>query len=664
MNFVSMALSILKIPILFLFLFTFILSISSHPFDPLSPLEIQIVTSTIKSKFNNLARSLTFHYVGIDEPNKPAVLSWLANPRSRPPPRQAFAVVRANKQTHEFVVKLANGKGSVVSEYVYQGTGFPTLTLEEQSEAIELSLKHPPFIKSIEKRGLNISDVVGSVFTIGWFGQAESETKRIVKVLFFYKESTVNVWLRPIEGVETTVDLDDMVLTEFKDLQVSVMPKSEGTEYQASTMRPPFVAETNQIDVHQPLGPSFVVKGHTVSWANWDFHLSFDMRVGIIISAASIYDIDQQKKRQVVYRGHISELFVPYQDPTVEWYYRTFMDAGEFGMGSSAVALEPLHDCPPNAVFFDAFHGGQDGKPVKLENAYCMFEKYAGDIAWRHTESVIPGELIREVRREVSLVIRTITVIGNYDYILDWELKKCGTIKLSVSLTGIMEGKTTPYKHQSDVKEEIYGQLVAPNTIGINHDHFITYYLDLDIDGQENSFLKTKLKSFKTDGSTPRKSYWSVVEEEIEKELDARLRPTQPMELHIVNPNKKTAIGNKVGYRLIPGSMAVPLLSEDDYPQIRGALCDYDIWVTPYNQSEKWAGGMYVDRGQGDETLSILTQRNRDINNKDIVLWHTIGFHHHPSQDEFPIMPTLTGGFELRPTNFFERNPILKMKAP
>lgn len=96
-------------------------------------------------------------------------------------------------------------------------------------------------------------------------------------------------------------------------------------------------------------------------------------------------------------------------------------------------------------------------------------------------------------------------------------------------------------------KEEIYGQLVAPNTIGINHDHFITYYLDLDIDGQENSFLKTKLKSFKTDGSTPRKSYWSVVEEEIEKELDARLRPTQPMELHIVNPNKKTAIGNKVG---------------------------------------------------------------------------------------------------------------------
>lgn len=118
------------------------------------------------------------------------------------------------------------------------------------------------------------------------------------------------------------------------------------------------------------------------------------MRVGVVISTVSIYDVDQQKKRQVLYQGRISELFVPYQDPTEEWYYRTFLDAGEFGMGSSVVELEPHHDCPSNAVFFDAFYGGQDGKPVKLSNAYCMFEKYSGNIAWRHTESAIPGELV------------------------------------------------------------------------------------------------------------------------------------------------------------------------------------------------------------------------------------------------------------------------------
>lgn len=161
-------------------------------------------------------------------------------------------------------MSLARGRNSIISERVYQGTGFPTLTIEEQSEAIELALKHPPFISSMGKRKLNVSNIVGSAFTIGWFGEVQRETKRVVKVLFFYKESTVNVWVTPIEGVETVVDLDEMAITEFKDLQVCVMPKSEGTDYRASGMQPPFVAETKPIIVHQPLGPSFVVRGHTV----------------------------------------------------------------------------------------------------------------------------------------------------------------------------------------------------------------------------------------------------------------------------------------------------------------------------------------------------------------------------------------------------------------
>ncbi|CAI0429853.1 unnamed protein product [Linum tenue] len=638
-----------KIPtFLFFFFFssTISISLSSHPLDPLSPAEFTSVQTAVRSHYSNHT-SVAFHYIGLKEPPKSAVLSWLHHhtPSSAAPPRRAFIIARVNHTTtHELTVDLT--QSTILSDQLYTGSGYPLFTFEEQIAANALPLGHAPFLESLRRRGLHGAEILCQTYGIGWFGEQGKGCSRIVRVMCNYLDGTVNLFMRPVEGIAVTVDLDRMEIVGYRDRGIVPVPKADGTDYRGSKQRPPFGPGVNAINVVQPNGPSFEIDGHRIRWANWDFHLGFDMRAGPIISTASIFDVDKQTFRRVLYRGFLSELFVPYMDLTEEWYYRTFFDAGEFGYGLCTSSLLPGADCPDNAVFMEAYFPDKDGNPQQLPNAFCIFERYAGDVMWRHTEAATP---VTEVRRDVSLVVRMVSTVGNYDYINDWEFKQSGSIKVTVGLTGLLEVRGADYTHKDQIHDESYGQILSENTIGSNHDHFLTYHLDLDVDGESNSFLKSKLKTVRVPNRTtsPRKSYWIKL-------------GSEQVDLIFVNPNKKTMVGNPVGYRLIPGSVAGPLLSDDDYVQIRAAFTEYNVWVTPYNESEKWAGGVYVDRSRGDDTLATWSMKDREIEDRDIVVWYTLGFHHVPCQEDFPVMPTLSSGFELRPANFFERNPVLK----
>ncbi|CAL9037300.1 unnamed protein product [Musa banksii] len=390
---------------------------SAHPLDPLTAAEISTIRRVIQSSHLGASKSLAFHYVGLDEPDKTDVQAWAQSAtRGRRQRRRAFVVARSGGETHEIVVDVADA--SVVSDRVYRGSGYPIQTLDELEAAAALPLNYTPFVESARRRGVALSDVVCSPLTAGWFGEPGRGRRRL-KLQCCVAGETANFYMRPMEGITVVVDLDEMRIIGYRDRVVVPVPKAEGTDYRAAKQRPPFALETKPGVVVQPAGKGFRIDGHVIRWSNWDFHLSYDARAGLVISLASVYDAQKGARRRVLYRGYVSEVFVPYMDPAEEWYFRTFFDAGEYGFGLWASPLEPMTDCPANAEFMDGYYATQDGEPVKLPNVFCVFERYSGDAAWRHTELGIPGQMIREVRPEVSLVVRMVGALGNYDYVTD-----------------------------------------------------------------------------------------------------------------------------------------------------------------------------------------------------------------------------------------------------
>ncbi|KAL6656807.1 hypothetical protein ACP70R_004587 [Stipagrostis hirtigluma subsp. patula] len=648
-----------------------------HPLDPLSAAELTAVRAAVLASPLVPARPLHFHYVGLDEPDKPDVLAYAYGGGAAAGsslPRRAFVIARAGGESHELRVDVTDASSpTVVSHAVHRGAGFPTLTLEEQFAAVALPPAYPPFVDSVRRRGVDMDDVLCAVFPVGWFGAPA--TARVAKMLCFVAGETANFYARPIEGVTMVVDLDRMAIVGYRDRVTYPVPKAEGTDYRAGKSGPPSDGPAPAPGVVvQPEGRGFHMDGHVIRWANWEFHVGFDVRAGTVISLASVHDADAGLRRRVLYRGFVSEVFVPYMDPVEEWYYRTFLDAGEYGMGLWAFPLQPGADCPANAAYLDSYYAGQDGKPVHGRNTICVFERYAGDVAWRHTEAGFPGQVITEVRPDVTLVVRMVVSPGNYDYILDWEFKTSGSIKFVVSLTGLLEVKGTSYTHADEITADAHGTLVSENTLAIYHDHYVTYHLDLDVDGTNNSFVKNVITTRRNTGDpatggadTPRRSYWTVRREVAETEADGQvdLGGAAPADLLFVNPGKRTRLGNEAGYRIVPsGATAASVLADDDFPQRRASYTKKQVWVTPYNRSEKWAPGLYADQSTGDDGLAAWRRRNRGIRGEDIVLWYTLGLHHIPYQEDFPVMPTLSGGFELRPSNFFERNPLLRTRPP
>lgn len=622
-----------------------------HPLDPLRTEDYWTVYDVLQAS-GRLDSETHFASVLLHDPAKASVLAWKPG---QPSSREADVILLRKGLTMEARVDIAAQK--LESWKQVPAVQAPIFV----SEILGLSdtiVNDPRVREALAKRGIkDLRLVECASLPVGFFAFPEQEGHRIGFADCDLLHGVYHGWGRSISGLNIEVDFTEKKVLQVIDEGPVPIPNGpinfeEAPEVPRPGSKPGIIS--------QPEGPSFEIHNGEVAWQNWRFRFRLDPRSGVIVNLVRIND--GGRLRSILYEGSMSELFVPYMDTARGWSTRVFLDAGEYYPGGILQSLREGLDCPSNAVYFDGLSNDEKGTPVLRPHQACLFEKFAGDVAWRHEDD---GKVWGRPTR--TLVLRSAAVVGNYDYLFDWRFEQDGIIRVAAGATGIMETKAVAAEsvssgHTSDTVES-YGQLVAKNTLGVNHDHFFSYRLDLDVDGQDNSFMIHRLVQKRLPQGSPRKTIWVAEPFTAANERDAMMdihleKPTMWL---FVNPNVKGPLGHSTGYEIMPGVTAASLLDPDDGAQKAGAFSAHQLWVTPYRPGELYAGGVYPISSKGTDGLAVWSKENRKIENTDIVAWYTMGFHHVPREEDWPVMPVMWHEFAIRPFDFFSQNPVLDL---
>jgi primary-amine oxidase len=623
-----------------------------HPLDPLTEDEIRLAVTIARGDAR--LTSAAFPMIALREPAKAFVRGWQPG---QPLARHARMSVMAAQSVFEVDVDLSASR--IVSVVERQGAE-PPITSSE-IEATKEVLSHAGFRAALAKRGIrDLAKVFCAPFSAGFYGDAADAGRRLVKVgCFDTRRTTTNMFGWPIERLYAMFDLRKREVLSVTDS--GVVPISDAelnyTEAAAGLLRDP----RKPTAIAQPEGANFTIAGHEITWGPWSLHARIDPRVGTVISQARWRD--GTAWRPVLYQGYLSEMFVPYMDADHGWQTRTYFDTGEYGAGLLATPLAPGVDCPSTASFLPATFANDKGEPFTTPAALCVFERNAGDPIWRHFEGM---NQTFEGRPNVELVVRMAAAIGNYDYLFDWIFTDAAEIEARVGATGIDALKGVPSRNMTDASaadDTRYGTLVAPNLVAVHHDHYFNFRLDVDVDGDANTFNHDVYRTVSLPATSPRRSIYVVDRRLAATERAAQLQTGHgPSRLRVINEGRSNGVGNPVSYEVLAANHARLIIDRNDWPAKRARFLEHDIWVTPYAADERYAGGEYMLGSKGEDGLAIWTSRDRSIRNQDIVLWLNLGMHHLTRAEDLPVMPTMWHSFKLRPHNFFDRNPAIDLR--
>ena len=620
-----------------------------HPLEPLTPAELAQAVALLRAD-ERVSDRAVFHTVTLQEPDKASVLDFEPGEGCV---REAFVILMDQGRTLEGVVSLS--EGAILRLTEVPGVQ-PGILIEEFIQCENAVKADPKWRAALEKRGITDFDkAIVDPWSAGNYGDERYPGKRLARGYTWLRTSDDDVgYGRPVEGVVAIVDLEAMEVLEVEDSGVVPLPPFSGN-YTAESVGP-LREDVRPLEIVQPEGPSFRVDGHRVQWQNWSFRVGFTPREGLVLHQLSYHE--RGRERPILYRASLSEMVVPYGDPTPTHNKKNAFDVGEYGIGRMANTLELGCDCLGLIHYFDVNLVGSTGEVLRMPRVICLHEEDYGSL-WKHTDWRTNH---LEVRRSRRLVISFFATVGNYDYGFYWYLYQNGDIQMEVKLTGCLSVGAFPAGEKPK-----YGSLVAPQLYAPAHQHFFNFRLDMTVDGVGNSVYEVDTAQAPADRAVNPNlnAFYPVSTLIADEHMSGReVDPVGGRTWKIVNPSVKNALGEPVGYKLVPGESVRAFAYPEASVMKRAGFIAKQCWVTAYEPGELYAAGDYINQHPGGDGLPAYTAKGRPLTDTDVVVWYNVGHHHIPRPEDWPVMPVAYAGFTLRPAGFFDQNPAMDVPPP
>ena len=392
----------------------------------------------------------------------------------------------------------------------------------------------------------------------------------------------------------------------------------------APLLFPAAVAMAQAVGVGRQRPPEPAV-GAKVEWRGWDFRWSVRDREGLVLS-----DVHFQGKKVLKFAG-VVEIFTGYDEGEPR-----ILDIDDGGLGTNKMKLLRGVDCS-SAEWCKVFDAGgreqaNDGRAFVMMHEEKTGPNYLGG-AGR-----VPGRSLT-----LWMASRFEGPPDGYTFIVKWTFRDDGTIIPEVGATGVpqhlQEGDTSDLG--ANIGVERNKKVFAPA-----HVHQFLYRLDFDIDGEANTveeFNRDQRRAGVTNNWTP-----------LLKETGREWKPETFRSWRVINRRSKNALGHFRSYQIIPSAGGLfrsgPREGFDDEPALEA-----DLWVTLYKPAEYTRTS-----GERRPAMTALPRYadGESVEDKDVVLWYWMGFHHFPRSEDWVRQPMMTKSFEIMPRDFLDGSPL------